>query len=69
LSHLSNERPEAGTVRLVGAETARIVRHSSGILSDETAYATMAKAHNRYGEAMAAERIATVLEALNPNVS
>jgi UDP-N-acetylglucosamine 2-epimerase (non-hydrolysing) len=57
------ERPEAveaGTVRLVGADTAKIVRHVSELLSNETAYASMSKAHNPYGDGRAAERIVAV---------
>ena len=66
------ERPEAveaDTVRLVGADTAKIVRHVSELLSNETAYASMSKAHNPYGDGLAAERITTVFEKLKRNVS
>ena len=66
------ERPEAveaGTVRLVGADTAKIVRHVSELLTDETAYASMSKAHNPYGDGMAAERITKVFEPLKRNVA
>ena len=60
------ERPEAvdaGTVRLVGASTSKIVGHVNELLSDEDAYTSMSKAHNPYGDGMAADRIMTVLEA------
>lgn len=66
------ERPEAveaGTVRLVGADTAKIVRQVSELLKDETAYATMSKAHNPYGDGMAAERIVATFKALNKPIS
>jgi len=66
------ERPEAveaGTVRLVGADTAKIVQHVSELLSDEAAYASMSKAHNPYGDGMAAERITTILAALKHKVA
>jgi UDP-N-acetylglucosamine 2-epimerase (non-hydrolysing) len=66
------ERPEAveaGTVRLVGADTAKIVRHVTELLKDETAYASMSKAHNPYGDGMAAERITAVLETRKRSVS
>ena len=66
------ERPEAveaGTVRLVGADTTKIVSHVSELLNDEAAYASMSKAHNPYGDGMAAERISTVLQALKRNIS
>jgi len=62
------ERPEAvgaGTVRLVGADTAKIVRHVSELLDDEAAYAGMSKAHNPYGDGLAAEKIVGVLKTLN----
>jgi UDP-N-acetylglucosamine 2-epimerase (non-hydrolysing) len=54
------ERPEAveaGTVRLVGADTAKIVHQVSALLTDETAYASMSKTHNPNGVGKAAERI------------
>jgi UDP-N-acetylglucosamine 2-epimerase (non-hydrolysing) len=66
------ERPEAveaGTVRLVGADTAKIVRHVTELLKDETAYAAMSKAHNPYGDGMAAERITAVFETLKHKVA
>jgi UDP-N-acetylglucosamine 2-epimerase (non-hydrolysing) len=58
------ERPEAveaGTVRLVGADTGKIVQHVSELLSDETAYARMSKAYNPYGSGTAAEKIVAEL--------
>jgi UDP-N-acetylglucosamine 2-epimerase (non-hydrolysing) len=58
------ERPEAveaGTVRLVGANRARIVANVSELLSDENSYKSMAWAHNPYGEGNACERIIDVL--------
>jgi UDP-N-acetylglucosamine 2-epimerase (non-hydrolysing) len=66
------ERPEAveaGTVRLVGADTAKIVRHVSELLTDETAYARMSKAHNPYGDGLAAERIVATFKNLNKLIS
>lgn len=60
------ERPEAvaaGTVRLVGADRARIVAHVSELLDDRGSYSLMSKAHNPYGDGHAAHRIADVLEA------
>lgn len=54
------ERPEAveaGTVRLVGAETDTIVAEANRLLDDDAAYATMSKAHNPYGDGKAAGRI------------
>jgi len=69
--HEVTERPEAveaGTVRLVGADTAKIVRHASELLCDEAAYASMSKAHNPYGDGMAAARIVMVFGTLERRV-
>ena len=66
------ERPEAveaGTVRLVGADTAKIVWHVSELLTDETAYASMSKAHNPYGDGLAAERVVATLQPLKKPIS
>ena len=52
-----DEAVEAGTVRLVGADAAKIVHQVSALLTDETAYASMSKAHNPNGVGKAAERI------------
>ena len=54
------ERPEgvqAGTVRLVGTDTQRIVDDTRRLLDDPQAYAAMAKAANPYGDGKAAGRI------------
>lgn len=56
----TTERPEgvsAGTVKLVGANAARIVEQTSLLLRDQEAYARMAQAANPYGDGRAAERI------------
>lgn len=58
------ERPEAveaGTVRLVGTDTERIVRETTRLLLDRRAYEKMARAVNPYGDGRAAERIVSVL--------
>jgi UDP-N-acetylglucosamine 2-epimerase (non-hydrolysing) len=58
------ERPEAveaGTARLVGTDTERIVAGVESVLGDRREYERMASAHNPYGDGHAAERI---LEAL-----
>jgi UDP-N-acetylglucosamine 2-epimerase (non-hydrolysing) len=55
----NTERPEAvtaGTVRLIGTDEARIVASVSELLTDESAYAAMAKATNPYGDGHAAAR-------------
>ena len=60
----TTERPEgvkAGTLKLVGTETSRIVREATRLLDDPVAYAEMAKAANPYGDGHAAERIVEAL--------
>lgn len=54
------ERPEglaAGTVRLVGANTVKIVAETKRLLDSPTEHAKMAQAVNPYGDGHAAERI------------
>jgi UDP-N-acetylglucosamine 2-epimerase (non-hydrolysing) len=56
------ERPEAvdaGTVKLVGADRARIVSETTALLDDRSVYESMSRAHNPYGDGNAAHRIAT----------
>lgn len=58
------ERPEgvaAGTLRLVGTDRRRIVDEAARLLTDTSAYAAMARAHNPYGDGRAAERIVQAL--------
>ncbi|MCA4962041.1 non-hydrolyzing UDP-N-acetylglucosamine 2-epimerase [Pseudomonas sp. Y24-6] len=60
----TTERPEAvaaGTVKLVGTETANIVRELNHLLSNNMAYRTMSVAHNPYGDGDACQRILTRL--------
>lgn len=60
----TTERPEAvsaGTVKLVGTDTADIVREINRLLIDTAAYRDMSYAHNPYGDGNACQRI---LEAL-----
>lgn len=60
----NTERPEAvtaGTVRLVGTMTDRIVSETCRLLSDEVAYTRMAQAVNPYGDGRAAERGAAAI--------
>jgi UDP-N-acetylglucosamine 2-epimerase (non-hydrolysing) len=61
------ERPEgveAGTLMLVGTDRRRIVEQATLLLSDESAYAKMAKAANPFGDGHAAEKIVRALLAL-----
>jgi len=58
------ERPEgidAGTVRLVGTSTSRIVAGVTELLSSHRSYQKMSRAHNPYGDGKASRRIAAVL--------
>jgi UDP-N-acetylglucosamine 2-epimerase (non-hydrolysing) len=58
------ERPEAvaaGVVRIVGVETADILREAGRLLSDPAAYADMAKGVSPYGDGRASERIGASL--------
>ncbi len=60
----TTERPEAveaGTVKLVGTDRARIVTETARLLDDADAYAAMARAVNPYGDGRAAPRIADAL--------
>lgn len=63
----TTERPEAvdaGTVKLVGADRATIVREANRLLDDRDAYEAMARAHNPYGDGKAAARIRDILKSL-----
>ena len=60
----TTERPEAvaaGTVKLVGSDTANIVRELNHLLLDQEAYKTMSFAHNPYGDGRACQRIIDTL--------
>jgi UDP-N-acetylglucosamine 2-epimerase (non-hydrolysing) len=62
----TTERPEAieaGTVRLVGTDTATIVRETERLLDDRAAYEAMSFAHNPYGDGRAAERMVAAIRA------
>lgn len=61
----TTERPEAvetGTVKLVGTDHQAIVEHVATLLSDDNAYATMARAVDPYGDGQACGRIVTACE-------
>lgn len=60
----TTERPEgveAGTLKLVGTNEARIYEEFIRLLEDEKAYEVMAHASNPYGDGRASRRIADVL--------
>jgi len=64
------ERPEAveaGTVKLVGTDEARIVREATHLLDDAAEYARMTAVHNPYGDGQACRRIAEALSATGKN--
>ncbi len=61
----TTERPEAleaGTVKLVGTDTKKIIEECISLLDDDEAYQTMSKSHNPYGDGKACERIVTYLK-------
>jgi UDP-N-acetylglucosamine 2-epimerase len=60
----TTERPEAvraGTARLVGTDTARIVAEVHALLTSREQYDAMAHATNPYGDGHASERIVDAL--------
>lgn len=61
----TTERPEAvaaGTVKLVGTDTDKIVHFVCQLLDDKEIYAKMSEAHNPYGDGKACERIVARLK-------
>jgi UDP-N-acetylglucosamine 2-epimerase (hydrolysing) len=65
----TTERPEAiaaGTARLVGTDSTRIVAEAERLLTSPDAHRAMAQAHNPYGDGRASERIAEVLAPQRP---
>jgi UDP-N-acetylglucosamine 2-epimerase (non-hydrolysing) len=61
----TTERPEAveaGTVKLVGTDTAAIVDEANRLFDDPAAYEAMSHAHNPYGDGKAATRIRDILK-------
>lgn len=58
------ERPEgidAGTLKLIGTEEARVYEESVRLLTDRAEYARMSGAANPYGDGLASERIAAAV--------
>ncbi len=61
----TTERPEAveaGTVKLVGTDTQKIVQECQKLLDDQTAYEAMSRSHNPYGDGKACERIVSFIK-------
>lgn len=59
----TTERPEAveaGTVKLVGTDPARIVAEASRLLDDAEEFGRMSRIHNPYGDGEASRRIARI---------
>ena len=66
----TTERPEAlaaGTVKLVGADEAKIVAGVAQLLTDKDTYTQMSRALNPYGDGSACQRICAVLEERSVN--
>ena len=61
----TTERPEAleaGTVKLVGTNKAKIIQECITLLNDMDVYETMSKSHNPYGDGKACDKIVTYLK-------
>ena len=61
----TTERPEAvtaGTVKLVGTNSAALIGETTRLLTDDVYYKSMSDAHNPYGDGMACSRIRSILE-------
>ena len=61
----TTERPEAveaGTVKLVGTDTAKIVKEAEDLLHVKKAFEAMSQAHNPYGDGKACERIVNFIK-------
>lgn len=61
----TTERPEAveaGTVKLVGTDKAKIVEETKQLLNNKEYYNTMQKKHNPYGDGGAVERIIDIIK-------
>jgi UDP-N-acetylglucosamine 2-epimerase (non-hydrolysing) len=60
----TTERPEgvdAGTAKLIGTDTDRIIEETARLLDSKAAYDAMARAVNPYGDGKAGDRIADIL--------
>lgn len=63
----TTERPEAvtaGTVKLVGTDTDKIIHEAQKLLDDQKYYDSMSKAHNPYGDGKACEKIVEFMKEL-----
>jgi UDP-N-acetylglucosamine 2-epimerase (non-hydrolysing) len=60
----TTERPEgvtAGTAKLIGTDTDRVISEIFTLLDDDGAYSAMARAHNPFGDGKASQRIAEII--------
>ncbi len=67
VTRTTTERPEAvdaGTVLLLGTDSAKIVAHCNTLITDSTEYKKMSSLHNPYGDGKACERIVTFMKQL-----
>lgn len=63
----TTERPEAvhaGTVKLVGTDTNKIISGIENLLDNRDLYKSMAHAHNPYGDGKASDRISEYITGL-----
>jgi UDP-N-acetylglucosamine 2-epimerase (non-hydrolysing) len=61
----TTERPEAleaGTVKLVGTDTALIIAEAQKLMDDPAAYEAMSRASNPYGDGKACEKVIKFLK-------
>jgi UDP-N-acetylglucosamine 2-epimerase (non-hydrolysing) len=61
----TTERPEAisaGTAHLVGTDTGTIIQEATTLLTDASAYETMAQAVNPFGDGQSSERILSIVK-------
>ena len=59
------ERPEvveSGAGKIVGTDAGRIIQEASNLLVDRDAYLRMTSARNPFGDGLAAERIAQIVQ-------
>jgi UDP-N-acetylglucosamine 2-epimerase (non-hydrolysing) len=64
----TTERPEAvdaGTVKLVGTDTFRIIAEVTQLLDRNELYQSMSHAHNPYGDGKSAQRICKIINEVN----
>lgn len=67
----STERPEAvdaGTIKLVGTDTDKIVSSVSELIDNQGMYKTMSQAHNPYGDGKSAKRIVKIIHQFFENI-